>query len=63
MKFEQALKSMREGKELKTSRGIWKYRLLGRTFQFSSIGSDCWTKFPHFPCFLVLSEDWEIIDD
>lgn len=63
MRFEEALKAMREGKELKISLGIWKYRLVGKTFQFSSLKGDCWTNFPNFPCFLLVSEDWEIVDD
>ena len=63
MTFEEALKAMRDGKSVKISKGIWKYRLCGETFQFSSLENDCWTRFPNFPCFLLLADDWEVIDD
>lgn len=63
MKFEQALKAMREGKRVKISKGTWKCGLFGADFYFSSLENDCWTRFPDFPCFLLLAEDWEIVQD
>lgn len=63
LKFEETLKAMRKGKILTMKNGIWKYRLIGKTFQFALLKSDSWTNFPHFPCFLLLSDSWEIVDD
>lgn len=63
MKFEEALKAMRGGKMVKISMGTWRYKLDGNNFQSSLLSEDYWVMLHNIPCFLILTDDWEVVDD
>ena len=66
MRFEQALQAMREGK---------KVRLKGQPNEYSIVDGKIWVEYadfldniqfaPHtgFPCYTIMSEDWEVVED
>lgn len=64
MRFEEALNAMREGKILTIKNSVWKYRLIGSEFKFCPFNEKYrWSKFINFPYYLLLLENWEIVDD
>lgn len=59
MKFEEALKCMREGKKVKDKQFI--YKIIGKHLNRRAINDNTW--FTGFFVIDVLSEDWEVVED
>ena len=59
MRFEKALKAMREGKKVRC--GYYTYKIEGNILKSKRDGSNTW--FGGTMAFDVMSEKWEIVDD